>query len=59
MGLIPTKVGLSSSLSLLALSIFGCVSPRGRDKDDNLTGEDVLGNHFKWSVLELSLTLYL
>ena len=59
MGLIPTKVGLSSSLSLLALSIFECVSPRGGDKDNNLTGEDVLGNHFKWSVLELSLTLYL
>ena len=42
-----------------SLSIFGCVSLRGGDEDDNLTGEDVLGNHFRWSVLELSLTLSL
>jgi len=42
-----------------SLSIFGCVSPRGGDKDSDLTGEDVLENHFRWSVLELSLTLSL
>ena len=32
---------------------------RGRDEDGDLIGEDLLGNHFKWSVLELSLTLSL
>ena len=32
---------------------------RGRDDDGDLTGEDVLGNHFRWSVLELSLILSL
>ena len=42
-----------------SLSVFRCVSSRGGDEDDDLTGEDVLGNHFRWSVLELSLTLYL
>ena len=38
-----------------SLSVFRCVSPRGRDEDDDLTGEDVLRNHFKWSVPSLSL----
>ena len=42
-----------------SLSIFGCVSLRGGDEDGDLTGEDVLENHFRWSVLELSLTLSL
>ena len=42
-----------------SLSVFRCVSSRGGDEDDDLTGEDVLGNHFRWSVLELSLTLFL
>ena len=42
-----------------SLSVFRCVSSRGGDEDDDLTGEDVLGNHFRWSVLELSLTLSL
>ena len=38
-----------------SLSVFGCVSPGGGDEDGDLTGEDVLGNHFRWSVLSLSL----
>ena len=38
-----------------SLFVFGCVSPRGGDEDGDLTGEDVLGNHFRWSVLSLSL----
>ena len=42
-----------------SLSVFRCVSSRGGDEDDDLTGEDVLGNHFRWSVLELSFTLSL
>ena len=42
-----------------SLFVFGCVSPHGGDEDGDLTGEDVLGNHFRWSVLELSLTLSL
>ena len=42
-----------------SLSVFRCVSLRGGDEDDDLTGEDVLGNHFRWSVLELSFTLSL
>ena len=42
-----------------SLSVFRCVSSRGGDEDDDLTEEDVLGNHFRWSVLELSLTLSL
>ena len=35
------------------------MSSRGGDEDDDLTEEDVLGNHFRWSVLELSLTFSL
>ena len=31
----------------------------GGDEDGDLTGEDVLGNHFRWSVLELSLLVSL
>ena len=42
-----------------SLIVFGCVSPCGGDEDGNLTGEDMLGNHFRWSVLKLSLTLCL
>ena len=42
-----------------SLFVFRCVSSRGGDEDDDLTGEDVLGNHFRWSVLELSFTLSL
>ena len=42
-----------------SLSVFRCVSPCGGDKDGDLTGEDVLRNHFRWSVLELSLSLSL
>ena len=47
------------TISSSSLSVFRGVSLRGGDEDDNLTGEDVLGNHFRWSVLELSLTLSL
>ena len=42
-----------------SLSVFECVNLHGRDEDGDLTGKDVLGNQFRWSVLELSLTLSL
>ena len=42
-----------------SLSVFGCVSLREGDEDGDLIGKDVLGNHFRWSVPSLSLTLSL
>ena len=42
-----------------SLCVFGCVSPCGGDKNSDLTSEDVLGNHFRWSVLEVSHSLSL